>query len=533
MKKGGKTDEHLTKEVEDLRHRVAGLEKLETEHVQTRERLKLELIEHRKAESALQESEEKYRTIFENTGTVMLIIEEDMTISLVNSEFEKVSGYSKSEIEGKKNWTEFVTKEDLEKMQEYHHLRRIAPDSVPKRYEFRPLDRQGNILNAVIAVEMIPGTKKSIVSFMDITPRIMAEEALRESEEKYSNLVERANDGILIIQDRIMKYVNPRLAEMGGYTVEELVGTPFTDYVPDTELPKLIDRYVRRMSGEDVEPIYETVLRCKDASEINVEINASTVSYQGRIADLVLVRDITERKKAEVELKASREQLRELSTHLQSVREEERTRLARDIHDELGQMLTALKLDLSWLTKRFSAGQELLLDKTRSMSKLVDMTIQKVKMISAELRPGLLDDFGLVAAIEWQVGEFQKLTGIRSEIRPKFREIALSLDRSTALFRVFQELLTNIARHADATKVKVSLIEEAHSVVLKVSDNGKGITKEQISDPRAFGLVGIRERIHFWQGNFEISGTPGKGTTASVSIPLVKGEGNNAKNTHC
>ena len=528
MKKGEKNDKHLKKELDDLRQRVAELEKLENEHMQTRERLKLELVEHRQAKVALQESEEKYRTIFENTGTVMLIIEEDMTISLVNSEFEKVSGYSKEEIEGKKKWTEFVVKEDIEKMQEYHYLRRIAPDSVPKRYEFRPLDRQGNILNAVIAVEMIPGTKKSIVSFMDITPRIMAEEALRESEEKYSNLVERANDGIIIIQDRIMKYVNPRLAEMGGYTVEELVGTPFTDYVPEGELPKLVDRYLRRMSGEDFEPIYETILLRKDGSAINVEINASVVSYRGRIADLVLVRDSTERKKAEVELKASREQLRELSAHLQSVREEERTRLARDIHDELGQMLTALKLDLSWLAKRFSANQKLLLDKTKSMSELVDLTIQKVKMISAELRPGLLDDFGLVAAIEWQVGEFQKLTGIKSEIEPKFREIALSRGRSTALFRIFQELLTNIARHADATKIKISLIEKDGNVVLKVSDNGKGITKEQVSDPRAFGLVGIRERVHFWQGKFEIGGIPGKGTTACVSIPMGKGEDNNA-----
>ena len=257
------------------------------------------------------------------------------------------------------------------------------------------------------------------------------------------------------------------------------------------------------------------------------------MSYQGRIADLVLVRDITERKKAEAELKASREQLRELSTHLQSVREEERTRLARDIHDELGQTLTALKIDLSWLSKKLPTEQELLLEKTRAMSKIVDMTIQKVKSISAELRPGLLDDFGLVAAIEWQLGEFRELTGLRSEVSSKLKEIDSNRDRSTALFRVFQELLTNIARHADATKVKVSLTEEADNVVLKVSDNGKGITKEQVSDPRAFGLVGIRERIHFWRGKFEINGIPGKGTTAAVSIPLVKKGESDAKNTHC
>jgi len=533
MKKGDRTKEQLIKEIDALRHLVAELEKSEAERRQIKEHLKLELIEHRKAEAALQESKEKYQTIFENTGTAMAILEEDMTISMVNTEFERLSGYSKAEIEGKKSWTEFVVKEDLEKMKEYHSLRRVAPDSVPKRYEFRPFDRQGNISNAVIAVEMIPGTKRSVVSFMDITARVKAEEALRSSEEKYSNLVERANDGIVIIQDGIMKYANPRLAEMGGYTVEEVIGTPFTDYVPPAELPTLVDRYVRRMSGNDVEPIYETILRHKDGSDVNVEINASTISYQERTADLVLVRDITERKRAEEELKASREQLRKLSTHLQSVREEERTSLARDIHDELGQALTALKIDLSWLTKRFTADQNSLLEKVRSMSKLVDMTIQNVKRISTELRPGLLDDFGLVAAIEWQAGEFQKLTGIRTEISPKPKDIVLNRDRSTVLFRILQELLTNIARHANATKVKVSLVEEAGKIALKVMDNGRGITRKQISDPRAFGLLGIRERVHFWQGEFNISGAPGKGTTAVVTIPLANKEKDDVKNTHC
>ena len=330
-----------------------------------------------------------------------------------------------------------------------------------------------------------------------------------------------------------MKYVNPRLAEMGGFIVEELVDTPFTDYASPAELTTLVDRYVRRMSGEDIEPIYETVLKRKDGSDIHVEINASTVSYQGRPGDLVLVRDITERKQAEEALKASRDQLRQLSTHLEAVREEERTSLARDIHDELGQVLTALKIDLAWLSKKLLADQEPLLEKTRSMSKLVDMTIQKVKGISTGLRPGLLDDFGLAAAIEWQAGEFQKLTGTRIEISPKPEDIALNRDRSTTLFRVFQELLTNVARHADATKVKVSLTEEDDKIVLRVTDNGKGISKEQISNPRAFGLLGIRERVRFWQGEFKISGAPGKGTTAVVSIPLANTEEADAKNTHC
>ncbi len=287
------------------------------------------------------------------------------------------------------------------------------------------------------------------------------------------------------------------------------------------------------MSGEDVEPVYETVLKGKKGSAINVEINASIISYEGKPADLVLVRDITERKQAEEQLKASRQQLRSLSAHLQSVREEERTNLARDIHDELGQLLTALKIDLSRLAKEFPPDQKSFLEKTRSMSSLVDMTIQKVKSISTELRPGLLDDFGLVAAMEWQAGEFQKLTGISIEISTKPEDIVLDRDRSTVLFRIFQELLTNVARHADATKVRVSLIEEADKIVLTLEDNGRGITREQISDPRSFGLLGIRERVRSWQGEFRINGIPGKGTTAVISIPLINREEEDAKNTYC
>ncbi|MFC1964115.1 PAS domain S-box protein [Chloroflexota bacterium] len=533
MQNDERTREQLIKEVNALHHRVAKLEKLEANFTQIEERLKKELIRHTMTETALQESKEIYQTIFENTGTAMAIIEEDMIISMVNTEFESISGYSKQEIEGKKRWTEFVVTEDLERLKKYHSLRRIDPDGVPKRYDFRSINRYGSIRNSVIAVEMIPGTKKSVISFMDITARVQAEEALQESEEKYSNLVERANDGIVIIQDGIMKYVNPRLAEMGGYTVEEVTGTQFSDYVPPAERPKLVARYMRRMSGKNVEPIYETMLRRKDGIDINVEINASTISYQDSAADLVIVRDITERKQAEEELKASRERLRSFSTHLQAVREEERTKLARDIHDELGQALTALKIDLSWLAKECPADRKPLLEKAKSMSKLVDTTIQRVKSISTELRPGLLDVFGLVAAMEWQVSEFKKLTGMSIKINTEPEDIVLDRDRSTVLFRVFQELLTNVARHADATRVKLDLTEEADKVVLTVTDNGKGITRARISDPRSFGLLGIRERVRSWQGEFRISGTPGKGTKAVVSIPLTNKEDDDAKDTHC
>ncbi len=244
------------------------------------------------------------------------------------------------------------------------------------------------------------------------------------------------------------------------------------------------------------------------------------LTKDGRRVFFHMVTDITERKQTEERLRASRKQLRSLSAHLESVREEERKNMAREIHDELGQTLTALKIDLSWLTKRVPKEQGLLLEKTKSMYELVDMAIQTVKRISAELRPGILDDLGIAAALEWQASEFEKLTEIKCAFSSNPKDIVVDPDRSTAVFRIFQEALTNVARHANATKVKASLKEEAGKIVLRVRDNGKGIEKKQISAPEAFGLIGMRERVRFWGGEVKISGTPGRGTIVAVSIRL-------------
>jgi signal transduction histidine kinase len=203
------------------------------------------------------------------------------------------------------------------------------------------------------------------------------------------------------------------------------------------------------------------------------------------------------------------------------VRERESTRIAREIHDELGQILTALKMDLSWLNKRLTNGQKALREKTKSMSKLTDMIIRAVQRISTELRPGILDDLGLIPAIEWQAQEFQDRTDIKCEITIDNGEIDLDQDRSTSLFRIFQEALTNVARHANATKIKVSLKERPDKLLLKIEDNGRGITEEQISDPKSFGLIGIRERIYPWGGEVNIKGIWNEGTTVTVILPTT------------
>ena len=244
-----------------------------------------------------------------------------------------------------------------------------------------------------------------------------------------------------------------------------------------------------------------------------------------------------------------------LSEHLQSVREEERSQIARDIHDELGQSLTCLKMDLSWVNNRLSTDhslrsspstnpgnsarkpqsklrngtkpkrQESLQAKTVTMLKLIDRTIQTVRRLSSELRPALLDDLGLAATIEWQMQEFKTRTGIKYKLTLPSKDLILDQKRSTAIFRIFQETLTNVVRHSNATRVSISLRKKADNLILRVKDNGKGIAENEISDAKSLGVLGMRERALLLGGEVHITGADGKGTTVTVRVPMGKAGG--------
>jgi signal transduction histidine kinase len=237
-----------------------------------------------------------------------------------------------------------------------------------------------------------------------------------------------------------------------------------------------------------------------------------------------LIRHIADRKRVEAELRKSQEQLRNYSSFLWRMREEDRTRVAREIHDQVGQGLTALKMDLAWLARRLDDGPGPVREKVATMGGDIDGIIRSVKEIWAELRPGILDELGLGAAVEWQAREFERSTGIRCRVLIEPEDLRLDRERSTSLFRIFQETLMNVARHAKATEVEVLLQERPEDLVLEVQDNGSGITQEQADDPRSTGLVGIRERVQAWGGEVEIGGSPGRGTRIRVTVPL-KGEG--------
>jgi signal transduction histidine kinase len=228
---------------------------------------------------------------------------------------------------------------------------------------------------------------------------------------------------------------------------------------------------------------------------------------------------VTHALRHEAQTWGSREQLRALARRQQAIQEQERTELARELHDEFGAALTALKLDLHWIMARLPSGLKSLQDRGKRMSELIDRTVEAVSKTGALLRPRVLDDFGLVAAIEWQTREFQRRMGIQCNASlPEHVELDPKL--SIAIFRIFQEALTNVARHANATEVSINLRVKGNGVSLEIKDNGIGIRQEHVSSESSFGLLGMQERAYAFGGQVRFEGRGNKGTTVSVEIPL-------------
>ena len=259
-----------------------------------------------------------------------------------------------------------------------------------------------------------------------------------------------------------------------------------------------------------VKPLMPEILKSKISVFVDLYRNNAMLSQQ-----------IKERRIAEEHLRASQQSLRALAAHLQSVREEEWTRIAREIHDQLAQALTGLKMDVAWITSRLPEGSKALRQKAHSMSGLIDATMESVHEIMTQLRPEVLDRLGLSAAIGWQAGEFQRRSGIRCNVSLPAEDLLLDRDRSTAVFRIFQELLTNVARHAGATRTDVAVRSDSDELVLTVEDNGRGIDAEVAHSPKSFGLMGVRERVLPFGGRVDIKGVRGEGSRVTVALPKI------------
>lgn len=239
-----------------------------------------------------------------------------------------------------------------------------------------------------------------------------------------------------------------------------------------------------------------------------------------------LVVNITQTKLDEIELLRSQQQLREFSSHIQDAKEQERLRIAREVHDEIGGLLTAIKMDLAWMKERLPKSKKILTDKTTTIENLVDKAMTAARNLAHSLRPGYLDSFGIVAAIEMEASEFEQRTGIKCLLTHNDEEMEIDLhpDISIAMFRIFQESLTNIMKHAQASEVKILIQNNPENIELTISDNGRGFSQDARLKPRSFGLRGIQERVAHFGGQVSFISAPGLGTTVSVKVPHIPSE---------
>ena len=312
-----------------------------------------------------------------------------------------------------------------------------------------------------------------------------------------------------------------------GYTVKELTGKSVLKVFPEHERETAQNHLSECLKNFGHLHEWEIQKVRKNGKGLWVKETARAVGTpEGKTAVLIVCRNISKRRQAEEKLKKSQEQLRNLAVHLQAVREEERSGIAREIHDVLAQELTRLKLDIIWAHKRLNKPvnepiRDALFKKVRDMADHVDMAISTVQKIATELRPVVLDSVGLCAAIEWQVEDFERRTNISCHVSVLAEETAINDKQATATFRILQESLTNVIRHAGANQLRVSLIQEDEELVLQIHDNGCGIAQEKLDNLHSIGLMSMRERALALGGNVQITGTPGSGTTVTAHIPLV------------
>ncbi len=313
--------------------------------------------------------------------------------------------------------------------------------------------------------------------------------------------------------------VNASYTELVGFPREELIGHTVHElglWVDPSQGERVLDRLRRRGAVRNVEGRF----RRKSGDIRDVLIWGELTEIQGETVVIGMIIDITERKRMETELRQSREQLRSLSAHLQQIREEERMRIARELHDELGGFLTVLKLDLASLGKEPTTSSSSFRQKIDSMSKAIVRALGSVRRICSDLRPSMLDHIGLTAAIGWQVEEWQAKTGIRCTMSSSIDDESIDSGRATAAFRVLQEALTNVARHAHATNVQVRLWIADGRLRVEIHDDGCGIADRTVVGSSSLGLLGMKERVYSYGGSVEIRGAPASGTTVDVSIPL-------------
>ncbi len=419
-----------------------------------------------------------------------------------------------------------------EYMFDYNELKRfnVSLKRIPKESRVINLPESFFIKYRKTLISIVAGfiflSAVIIVLVVNISKRKKIERELRISEEKYRDLYDNAPDMYHSVdRNGIIIDCNETEARMLGYKKEEIIGKPIIYFMTE-ESKKAQAEFFPNIEKYSFVQVERDFVR-RDGSVFTASLNVYVeVDEKGNfVRTKTIGRDITYRKKIEEELRKSKEALRKLSVYLQNARENERREIAKEIHDELGQSLTALKLSLSWIKKRiFDESLKAKLDESIS---IVNALIREVQNISNRLRPSLIDYLNLQDAIKWQIKEYSRNTSLTFNLDLTDDSLDLSKEVSLALFRIFQEALTNIARHSNATEVNVKIFKSNGSILLSVKDNGVGISEEKIKSPDSFGLMAMRERAYSINGTIDIRRASEGGTEVIISVPIKNNEQKN------
>ena len=503
-----------------------------------------DISDREKAEKAVQESEERYRSLVEAAPDVIYTISaEDGSLTSLNPAFETLTGWSRAEWLGKP-FMEIVHPDDRSAAVET--FQKALRGEAPPLYQLRVLSKSGEYLvGEFTSTPLMKGGKVvgELGIARDITERKLAEkaskraeEALRESEQRLRILLEQLPIGVsLLDQNRNMIYANPALEKILDISRDDLLQGKYEDrrYIRPDGTPMPPQEYASARAFQEQHPVRDVEIGVMTESGKTIWTSVSAALFP--VADkgvVIATVDITERKlaeeaskRAEEQLKSSREQMRALAAHLHKVREEEKEHLAREFHDQLGQTLTALTMDLTMLQRQV-ADKGKGLSRTaisvdiQAMQQLADHAVGSIREIMAELRPELLDQLGILPALEFEAESFQRKSGISCVFTSLIDEIQLDQEKSIALFRIFQEALTNVARHAKATSVRANIRMEGKNLLLEIKDNGVGISPGAEDAKDSFGIIGMRERALVFGGAFEIRVAKGEGTTIVLRLPL-------------
>ncbi len=480
-----------------------------------------DITARRQSEESLHQEKENFRNSLDDSPLGVRIASADGNTIYANKTILDLYGYDSLEKLQKTHLKDRYTPESYHQAQK-RIKQRESGDFSATEYEISIVRKNGEIRHLQVYRKEVlwNGEKQFQVIYQDISKRKQAEVALKESEARYRSLFENSLMGISVADtDGRLVQANLAYAQMYGYKNPEEMLSEITNvgmlYANPGERKEVL-RILRRkgfMEAREVE-----VVR-RDGSRFFVLVSACEIrDSEGKLLyNQAIHIDVTDRRQTEEEIKKSKELLEKLNRHLNEIREEERALISREIHDQLGQSMTALKLDLNLMYKYLNNNTEAVA-KLKGMIELVSNTIKDVQRISSDLRPGILDELGLASAIEWYCEEFERRTDIKCNLKldnSDFSDTQINL----VFFRVLQETLTNVIRHAKASSVSIKLHQSDRGVTMSIKDNGIGITKEQIESYRSLGLISMRERVKQFNGTIDISSKKDSGTKLVIFIP--------------